>query len=42
MCGNVQVEVTYWDEDKFNDRVFNETGNDEAVQAAAATNGSVA
>ncbi|CAN0065105.1 unnamed protein product [Ectocarpus sp. 12 AP-2014] len=37
-----KVEVTYWDEEKFNDRVFNETGNDEAVQAAAATNGSAA
>eukprot|EP00752_Nemacystus_decipiens_P017920 g16063.t2 len=35
-----KVEVTYWDEDKFNNRVFNETGNDEATQAAAAaTNG---
>lgn len=35
-----QVEVTYWDEDKFNSRVFNDTGNDEMTQAAAAaTNG---
>lgn len=35
-----QVEVTYWDEEKFNSRVFNESGNDEATQAAAAaTNG---
>lgn len=32
------MEVTYWDEEKFNNRVFNETGNDEATQAAA-TNG---
>ncbi|CAN0176940.1 unnamed protein product [Pylaiella littoralis] len=30
-----KVEVTYWDEDKFNNRVFNDTGNDEMTQAAA-------
>lgn len=33
----MKVEVTYWDEAKFNERIFNDTGNDEMTQAA--TNG---
>lgn len=33
------MEVTYWDEEKFNQRVFTDEGNDEMMQAAAATNG---
>lgn len=35
----LKVEVTYWDEVKFNDRIFNDTGNDEMTQQAANTNG---
>lgn len=31
-----KVEVTYWDEEKFNQRVFTDEGNDEMMQAASA------
>lgn len=34
-----QVEVTYWDEEKFNQRIFTNEGNDEMTQAAAASHG---
>lgn len=32
----IQVEVTYWDEGKFNQRIFTDEGNDEMAQTAAA------
>ncbi|CAM9619885.1 unnamed protein product [Sphacelaria rigidula] len=34
-----KVEVTYWDEEKFNQRIFTDEGNDEMTQAQAAANG---
>lgn len=34
-----KVEVTYWDEEKFNQRIFTDEGNDEMAQAAVAASG---
>lgn len=31
-----KVEVTYWNEEKFNQRIFTDEGNDEIMQAAMA------
>lgn len=38
---NEKVEVTYWNEEKFNQRIFTDEGNDEIAQAAFAANGGV-